>query len=82
MTATNLSDEPKRAEHKRLSINLPTPVFDELQHLAEASHRSMTELIRDAFALAKIAYEETGQGNKIAITDRSGRTLKELVILR
>ena len=81
MIATNTASKSTRVGQKRLSINLPTPVFDQLQNLAETSHRSMTELIRDSFALAKIAYEETGHGNKLAITDKSGRTIKELVII-
>ena len=70
------------ATQKRLSINLPIRVFNELQELADLKQRSMTELIRDAFALTKIAYEETEQGNKIAILDSSGKTLKELIIAR
>ncbi len=42
----------------------------------------MTELVRDAFALAKVAYDETERGNKLVITDDDGKTLKELVIPR
>jgi hypothetical protein len=78
---TSDAAESRRVGQKRLSINLPAPVFDELQSLAEASHRTMTELIRDAFTLAKVAYEETSRGNKIAITDQKGKTLKELVMI-
>ena len=82
MTEANQFVESKRQGQKRLSINLPASVFDELQGLAEMSHRSMTELVRDSFGLAKIAYEVTEQGNKLTVTDRSGKTLKELVIAR
>jgi hypothetical protein len=42
----------------------------------------MTELVRDAFALAKIAYEEGQKGNRIAISDPNGRLLRELVMPR
>jgi hypothetical protein len=69
-----------KLERQRLSINLPTPVLDELRALADSSHRSMTELVKDAFALAKIAYEEKQRGNKIAITDSDGKLIKELVM--
>ena len=81
--STNHSQNEKRSlGHRRLSINLPAPVFDELQSLADQSHRTMTELVRHAFALAKVAYEESELGNRIAITDQSGKTIKELVIPR
>lgn len=66
----------------QLIIDLPGPVLEELQKLAVTSHRSMTELVRDAFALTKIAYEESRRGNKLTVTDANGKTLKELVISR
>lgn len=69
-----------KGETQRLNINLPTPVLRELRALADSSHRTMTELVRDAFALAKIAYEEGQRGNKLAIADPSGRLVKELVM--
>jgi len=82
MTLPN-SDQPQSVSgQRRLSINLPETVFDELRKLAETSHRSMTELVRDAFALAKVAYDETERGNKLTVTDDNGRTLKELIIPR
>ena len=70
---------PKQ-EKQRLSINLPASVLDELRALADSSHRSMTELIRDAFALAKIAHEERQKGNKLTVTDASGKLIKELIM--
>jgi hypothetical protein len=82
MPSENADQIQSAAESRRLSINLPATVFDELRNLSEASHRSMTELVRVAFALAKVAYDETERGNKLVVTDNRGRTLKELVIPR
>lgn len=71
-----------QGETQRLTINLPAQVLVELRALAESSHRSMAELVRDAFALAKIAYEEGEKGNSLAVMDRNGRVVKELVMPR
>jgi hypothetical protein len=77
---------PDNVEHKmatkRLSINLPADVFDELRDLAESRQRSMTDLVRDSFALAKVAYQELGSGNRLAVTNESGKLLKEIVLIR
>jgi hypothetical protein len=82
MPSENSDQLQNATESRRLSINLPATVFGELRDLSEASHRSMTELVRVAFALAKVAYDETERGNKLVVTDDTGRTLKELVIPR
>jgi hypothetical protein len=65
---------------KRLNINLPEPVFNELQELASDSQQSMTSLVRTAFALAQLTYEERAKGNKLVVQDHSGKTVKEIVI--
>lgn len=69
-------------EIARLNINLPAPVLAEIRELAARSHRSMTDLVRDAFALAKIAYQERERGHHLTVTDAEGRVLKELVMPR
>jgi hypothetical protein len=82
MTGGNSDQLHSVADSRRLSINLPAAVLNELRNLSETSQRSMTELVRVAFALAKVAYDETGRGNKLVVTDDNGKTLKELVIPR
>ncbi len=67
---------------KRLSINLPADVFDELATLAEDSGRTMKEVIRIALGLAKVAIEETNGGNRIFIGTADGKILKQLVLPR
>lgn len=70
------------AKIKRLNINLPAPVYDELERLASSSSRSMTEIVRTALGLVKVAIEAESQKNKLAIVKPDGKLLKEIVLLR
>jgi hypothetical protein len=65
---------------KRLNINLPESVYDNLQLLATQSQRSMTDIIRTALSLVKIAIEANQAGNKLAVVDHYGKLQKEIVI--
>jgi hypothetical protein len=67
---------------KRLNINLPTSVYNELQKLSVQSGRSMTEVIRTGFGLAKIAIEEGEKDRRLAVTTPDGKILKEIVITK
>jgi hypothetical protein len=42
----------------------------------------MTEMISIALTLLKVAFDETAQGNKLAITDPTGKPIKEIVLSR
>jgi hypothetical protein len=67
---------------KRLNINLPLAVYDELENLARVSSRTMTEIVRTALGLAKVAINEEVNGNKLAIVNSEGKLLKEIVLVR
>ena len=67
---------------KRLNINLPASVYKELQKLSAQSGRSMTEVIRTGFGLAKVAMEESAKNRRLAVTTPDGKILKEIVITR
>ena len=73
-------DKESTMKVKRLNVNLPEDVFRALQAVAAEQHRSMTMVIRAAFALAQIAWDETKKGNRLTITDRNGRVISELVM--
>jgi predicted transcriptional regulator len=68
------------SQSKRLNINLPPQVADDLQKLANSSGRSMTEIVRTALGLVKIAQEVTQQDQKLLVADSSGKPLKEIVL--
>jgi hypothetical protein len=64
----------------RLNIVLSEKARTELEHIATKSKRSMTEVIRIALALLKVAFDETEKGYKLAILDASGKPVKEIVV--
>jgi hypothetical protein len=67
---------------KRLNINLPEPIFKQLEALATKSHRNMTDFVRISLGLAKVAIEEVDAGNRLAIVSPEGKLLKEIVLLK
>jgi len=84
--AARLSDheggQMEAPETKRLNLNLPKSVFDELGMLAKASGRTMTEIVRIALGLVAVVMNEKKSGHKIMITDHDGTPIKELVLPR
>ena len=64
----------------RLNINLSANARAEVSSLAEASSRSVTDLVRLGLSLLKVVYEETARGNKLIVTTSDGHPVKELVI--
>lgn len=70
------------AETKRLNINLPPQVAEDLQKLSQTSGRSMTEIVRTALGLVKIAQEVTQQDQKLVVADSNGKPLKEIILPR
>ena len=67
---------------KRLSLNLSDAVYDELTQLAAQRQSSMTEIVRLALGLVRIAISESEKGNKLVITSANGDALKEIVLPR
>lgn len=74
--------QPQRLAGRRLNIILPEKTFSELRALASETNRTMTDLLRLAISLAQIATVEESHGRKLAIVDRDGKLIKELVLLR
>ena len=70
------------ADVKRLNINLPDNMYNDLQSLAQQTGRSMTDVLRTGFGLAKVAMEETQGNNRLAVTNPDGKVIKEIVIPR
>jgi len=65
---------------RRLTINLPSRVFQDLESLSKASQRTMTETIRTALSLAKVAFEEELNDHRIAVLDENDEVLWKLKI--
>ena len=73
-------EERRKRETKRLNVNLPIEIFDELKGLADSSGRSLTELVRLALGLASVAITEQRRGNTVAVLAPGGEPIKELVL--
>lgn len=67
---------------KRLNVNLPVEVFEELEVLAEESGRTLTEIVRLALGLVNLALNEHKAGNRLAILDAQERVVKEVLLPR
>jgi hypothetical protein len=81
MSATQLQPEGSPT-FKRLNINLPLSVFAELEGLAKTSGRTMTDIVRTALGLVKVAIEAEQGKNRLAVVNSEGKLLKEIVLVR
>lgn len=81
-TTKSSNSATEAPEVRRLNINLPESVFQELQQLSTSTGRSMTDLVRTALGLVNVAYQETNEAHVIAVADKQGKLLKQLVIPR
>jgi hypothetical protein len=64
----------------RVNIVLSEKARTELEYIATRTRRSMTEVIRIALALLKVAFDESEKGNKLAVVDANGKPVKEIVM--
>ncbi len=65
---------------RRLNINLPAQMADDLEAMATNSGKSMTEVIRNALGLVKLAQDVSNKKQKLLIADSNDKPLKEVVI--
>lgn len=68
------------APSRRLTVNLPAQTYNELQALAQASGSTMTDVLRTALGLVKIAYDEQARGHVLAVATPDGKLLKQIVL--
>lgn len=66
----------------RLNVNISDDSYLELQKLAEKSGSNMTDFVKTALSLARLAFEESQQNNNLTITDKKGKVLKQVVLPR
>ena len=65
---------------RRLNVNLPEASYQELKDLAKRNGRSLTEVVKLALRLVKVALDERAEGNRLAITTSDGLLLKEIIL--
>lgn len=71
---------PQPPAGKRLNINLSPQTAADLQSVVDASGRSMTEVVRSALSLVKLAQEVRSKNQKLIVADANDKPLKEVVI--
>jgi hypothetical protein len=69
-----------KKDEKRLSLVLSSSVYGELSTLAKERRTTMTEIVRLALGLVKVAVNESKQGNKLIVARENGEVLKELIL--
>jgi hypothetical protein len=72
--------EVKQCGSRRLNLDLSTTVYRELSILATERRSSMTDVVRFALGLVKIAFQETAAGNKLIVTTADGKPVKEIMM--
>jgi hypothetical protein len=65
----------------RLNIFLPVPMMEDLRTLAARRGRTMTDVVKTALGLLKIAEDAKMNQQKLVIANSKGKLLKEVVIL-
>jgi hypothetical protein len=70
----------RRPALKRLNLNLPATLYEDLSELAENQGKSMTEIVRTGLGLAHLAYTQLGKNRKLLIADNNGNTIREIFI--
>jgi hypothetical protein len=81
MSTTKVIARDTAGAVKRLNINLPARAYETLRALADSSHRSMTDVVRIALSLVKVAMETEKDHNKLAVISPEGKVLKEIVFV-
>lgn len=64
---------------KRLNVNIPAGVYDDLRSIADQRGTNMTEVIRLALTLVKLEHAERTRGNALCVV-RAGKPIKELLL--
>lgn len=63
---------------KRVNLNLAVKSFQDLEHLAEKTGRTMSDVVRLGLALVKMYVEEEDKGNKLIIASPKGKVISEI----
>jgi len=74
------SRSPEDVSVKRLNVNLPVLVWQELTQLCVRTGKNMTEIVRLGLSLVALAINEKAAGNKLAVTTPDGTVIKEVVL--
>jgi hypothetical protein len=72
----NATTDGDAGSGRRFNFNLSKEAYDALHTLGREQQRSMTEIVRLALSLIRIALEEVQNGNKLVICRPDGTVLR------
>jgi hypothetical protein len=72
--------QSEQPAEKRLNLILSAGAYSELAKMAERKRTTMTEIVRQALGLLKVAIYEAGRNHKLVVTTEDGKVLKELIL--
>jgi hypothetical protein len=65
---------------KRVNLILSAGAYADLAGMAEQRRTTMTEIVRLALGLLKVAISEADKKHKLVVTTEDGKVLKELIL--
>ena len=80
LSGVSLLEVPAEKTEKRLNLILSAGVYSDLSKMARERRTTMTEVVRLALGLIKVAIAEIKQGHKLVVVREDGEVLKELVL--
>jgi len=88
MNARHLREVPKLGDEKpaagmltkRLNVNMSVESYSEVERLAKEHRWTITDLIRLSISLLKTAYDAIREGNRLAVVNKRGRVIKEILL--
>lgn len=79
-TAPAAAAGPNVVQMRRVSFNLPEPLFEDIQNFAAERGDTMTGVLRWSLGLGKAIWDEVRAGHQIQVVDNTREVLKELVV--
>jgi hypothetical protein len=67
---------------RKLGLSLGAPVFEEFSQIARERKSTLSQIVRLALGLGRVALTELKKGNRLLIVSSEGTALKELVLPR
>ncbi len=80
LQGVTLQEVPATKVEKRLNLILSAGVYGDLSKMAKERRTTMTEIVRLALGLIKVAIAEAKQGHKLVVVREDGEVLKELIL--
>ena len=76
----SLAGAAKSVQMRRVSFNLPEPLFQDIQEFAAERGETMTGVLRWSLGLGKAIWDEVKAGNRVQLVSQDDEVVKELML--